>query len=111
MKTFNSSEMIEVCEIKKALRNRVYTNRRFRLVDVSGANFFGYKFDLVEQVKTLHEFHDENGNLMVREYFFDDVRKIASSIDTSFPNHKNMIGGIGAYGPAFNRADIAEVMQ
>ncbi len=102
--------MIRINDVKQALRNKFYTDRRYKLIDTSGPNASGDSFDLVEQVKTLEHFKNELDEIVISDYCWKTVRKIASSHGTSMPNVRNKIGGIGAYGATFNRTDIAEVL-
>jgi len=110
MRTYDTDRMVTVAEMKKILRARKYTNRRFRLVDTSGHNSYGYSFNLVEQEKTLHKFQAFEDGSILTDYLWDTIRIIASTVDTSYPNARNMIGGIGAYGPSFDRADVADCL-
>lgn len=110
MRTFDESTMIRINDVKSIAKNLNLGNRRFFLRDTSGGSSSGYAYDLVEQVKVLEDYCDENGNIVVSDWVWQDVRKIASSHDTHLPQVRNKIGGIGAYGPTFDRAEIAEVL-
>jgi len=46
----------------------------------------------------------------VIDWGWNCVEIIASSHNTSLPNDRNTIGGIGAYGTTFDRADIAVLL-
>lgn len=111
-RVYDSMAMFTVPQVREIVKNMWLDNgtQRYWLRDVSGGNSFGYTFDLVEQVKTLDDVTDENGNLLFREWTWNDVRTIATSVDTHCPHARNVIGGIGAYGPTFDRAAIAEVL-
>lgn len=112
MKNYNGMEMFTVPQVKMIIANTMLDNgnRRYKLIDVSGGNSYGYVFDLVEQVKTIDDVADENGNFLFRESFWKTIRTIATSQDTHRPHARNAIGGIGAYGPTFDRAVITEVL-
>ena len=112
MKNYNGMEMFTVPQVKMIIANTMLdnSNRRYRLIDVSGGTSYGYTFDLVEQIKTLDDVTDENGNFLFREWFWKNSRVIATSNDTHRPHARNSIGGIGAYGPTFDRTAISEVL-
>ena len=112
MKTYNSMKMFTVPQVKMIIANTMLDNgnRRYKLIDISGGNSYGYTFELVEQVKTQDDVADENGKFLFRESFWKNVRTIATSQYTHRPHARNAIGGIGAYGPTFDRAAIVEVL-
>lgn len=111
MRTFDKNTMTRINDVKQVLRYRTYTDRRYRLIDTSGGTASGDSYDLVEQVKQLEHFKNDDGVVVVSEWCWNTVRKIASSHDTSMPDAINKIGGIGAYGPTFDAADISEIKQ
>lgn len=110
MRTFDDASMIRINDLRTLVRKHG-ANRRFFLRDTSGGSSSGYSYDLVEQVKVLEDYRDENGNIAVSEWVWQDVRKVASSHDTHLPLVVNKIGGVGSYGPTFDRAEIAEVLS
>ncbi len=112
MRNYDSMEMFTIPQVKMIIANTMIDNgnRRYKLVDVSGGNSYGYTFELVEQVRTLDDITDENGNLLFREWFWENTRTVATSHDTHRPHARNVIGGIGSYGPTFDRAAISEVL-
>lgn len=110
MKTLNETR-IRINEVRRILRHKSYTDRRFRLVDTSGTNAFGYSYELVEQVHKLVDYHDENGRVCVTDWCWETVRKIASTTDTFMPAVRNRMGSLGAYAPTFDKSEIVEVMN
>ena len=101
MRIYDPKTMVTVSEIKKKLRSMAYSNKRFRAIDTSSGNSFGYSFDLVEQEKR----GDDDFS------WWNNTRVIASSAITNFPDAKNAIGGTGAYEATFNRDEVAEVLK
>jgi len=89
-----------VTAIKSILREKKYTNNRYRLIDTSGTNFYGYSFDLVEQQKT---YDKEVG------WFWETKRVVASSFLEWRPSKKNKAGQNGADVVVFSCKDIVEL--
>ena len=108
MRTLDGT-MTRINDVKKIISSIAYTDRRFRLIDTSGGSASGYSYDLVEQEKRMEDFHNDAGEVVVSEWCWNPVRKIASTLDTSMPAICNKIGGIGAYGPTFNRTELDEL--
>ncbi len=109
MRTLDGS-MITATDVRRNHLKHNRTNHRYFLRDTSTGNCQGDSFDLVEQVKQLVDYHDENGKFVISDWVWNDVKIIASSKLTSMPNSKNKIGGIGAYGQTFDRMAIVEVL-
>ena len=108
MRTLNGT-MVRINDVKKMLGSLTYTDRRIRLIDTSHGTASGDSYELVEQEKHLEDFHNEDGEVVLSQWCWNTVREIARSHDTSMPTVRNKIGGIGAYGPTFNRADLDEL--
>lgn len=111
MKTYDGT-MFTVPQVKMIIANTMLDNgnRRYRLIDVSGGNSYGYTFNLIEQVKKLDSFQIDESEPVIREWVWKNFRLIATSNDTYRPHARNVIGGIGAYGPTFDRTAISEVL-
>jgi hypothetical protein len=110
MRTLDNT-MVRINDVKLILRHRTYTTNRFRLIDTTPGRASGQKFDLVEQEKRRAEYRNDRGEIVVNEWEWQNVRKIASTHDTSIPTVKNKGGNIGAYGPTFNRRDIGDIYE
>jgi hypothetical protein len=108
---YDATTMIRINDVKAILRKRTYIDMRYRLIDISAGSASGDAYNLVEQVRTLHEFKDEEGKVVTTDYMWDTVRFVARSHDTNLPEVVNKIGGVGAYGPTFDIADLAEIME
>jgi hypothetical protein len=76
------------------------------LMDVTPGSAYGYSWEVRLQQKRLEPFTDDTGRVCATDWIWEDVATVAASHDTSMPDARNSIGGIGAYGPTFDRADI-----
>jgi hypothetical protein len=109
MRNFVSEKMIGIKDAREILKKKFMSDFRYWMRDISGGNAYGYDYEIVFQQRIEKNFCDENENVVVSYLVWDDIRTVARSKDTYFPNCKNKIGGIGAYGPSFDLADMTEV--
>lgn len=108
MRTFDEKTMIGIKDLRAGLRKKFCDQERFFLRDTSGPNSFGDSFELVLQEKKVEDYHDENGIFVVSDWVWNDIRVIAKSTATAFPNARNKMGDLGAYGTTFDIGEIEE---
>ncbi len=110
MRTLNNT-MVRINDVKLILRHRTYTTKRFRLIDTTPGHASGEYYDLVEQEKRRVEYRNDHGEIVLSDWEWQTVRKIASTHDTHMPTVQNKGGNIGAYGPTFDRRDIGDIYE
>jgi len=110
MRTLDET-MIRINDVKALIRAKRYTtqagSKRLHLRDTSSGSASGDSYNLV--IQEYKPFTRDDG--VILDWFWNDVEILAKSHDTSMPTVTNKIGGIGAYGPTFDRAEIMAVLS
>jgi hypothetical protein len=107
---FNSDRML-ISEVRSILRSLRYGKTRLRLIDVTPGSGFGYAYEIRLQEKSYETFRDENGEPFISDWVWNDIEIIAHSVDTDMPDERNMMGGLGACGPTFDRSIVTAAIS
>ena len=95
MRIYDENTMIGIKDIRDSIKNKGFIEGfRYHIRDTSGPNAYGYEFEIVYQK---HEYNSD-----FDYWFWLDIKTIAKSKTTYFPNSKNKIGNLGAYGETFD---------
>jgi len=108
MRVFDENTMIRINDVRELAKKIRYENkpggRRYWVRDSTCGKADAFNLELQEY----QPFTLDTGEVI--DWGWNCVEIIASSHNTSLPNDRNTIGGIGAYGTTFDRADIAVLL-
>lgn len=110
---YNPAIHLRIAEVRALCQAFFVTiGQRYTVVDVTRGSASGcdYEVQVIEHTSEM-EYCEDGTEMGIRDYW-KYIRTVAKSADLSFPNARNKIGGIGAYGPAFMIDSLpTELMQ